>query len=126
MKKTLITGLSLLVIMFPISAKEIKCKSTVEKYKNELSFAKKVGKLSISEKNGNIRLYTKYIPYEYYNRKTMNFLKECIYEIYEKLDCQGQKELKDIVKKEKSSLFADMFKLKTVAICKINIAENTE
>ncbi len=126
MKKVILITLPLLIIVFPVIAKEIKCETTIEKYKDELTFAKKVGKISISEKNGHIKLYTKYIPYEFYNRKTVNFLKECMLEIYHKLDCNGQKELKGIVKKDKSNLFNDFFKLKTVAVCKVNLAESTE
>ncbi len=124
MKKGVLILLPVLLLMFPIFAKEIKCDNTVNKYKEELPFAKKVGKIKISEKNGHIKLYTKYIPYEYYNRKTVNFLKECMYEIYSELDCEGQKELRDIVRKEKSKLFKDMFKFQTVAVCKLNLAQD--
>ncbi len=124
MKKLLLGVVSVFIIMFPVSAKEIKCDTVIKKYKDKLNFVEKAGKIKISEKNGNITIYTKYIPYEFYNRETINFLKECMYEIYSELDCNGQKELKKVILKEKSKLFTDLFKLKTVAVCKLKFAKN--
>ncbi|NPA52974.1 MAG: hypothetical protein GXO22_08770 [Aquificae bacterium] len=122
MKKTLLKTFLILILFFPVSAQEIKCISSIEKYKSKLNFTEKLGKIKLSQEKGNFILHTKFISYELYNRETLNFLKECMYEIYTKLDCKGEKELRKVTFEEKSKLFSDLFKLKTTAVCKFTVA----
>ncbi len=123
MKKLFIGTFSIFILMFPVLAEELKCSKAIQKYKDKLDIVEKAGKINFYEKNGYINLYTKYVPYENYNRETLNFLKECMYEVFSKINCEGQKKLKKVVIKDKSKLFSDMFKLKTVAICEYKFAK---
>lgn len=130
--KKFIMGIGLLGALMVFQngmCEEIKCEKTLKKYKDELGVLvtdKKIGVVSVSQDKSEFKFKSPEISVIHYNRKTVNFIKECVREVMNKVavkQCEQTIKVSHANIKKKERILDTKFYLKTDAECPTTFAK---